>query len=127
MSIIKTWSFLVAFGLSVSVPAFAQGTPDELTPAPEEVCSDLNGAAFGLCNAYCEAQDCDVHSRRSCRRLRRNYLRVTGTPIFPCDGEIACGVVAISNDKPVCGGECPQGSSCVGDDKKCSCEKIDKK
>ena len=28
-------------------------------PTEESVCDGLSGAAFGLCNAYCEAMDCD--------------------------------------------------------------------
>jgi len=34
-------------------------TPDGQTPAEETVCDHESGAAFGLCNAYCEAMDCD--------------------------------------------------------------------
>ncbi len=45
---------LSMFGL----PAIAQ-TPDGETPAEEVVCADETGAAKGLCNAYCEAMDCD--------------------------------------------------------------------
>jgi hypothetical protein len=66
-------------------------TPDGQTPSEEEVCDGLSGPAFGLCNAYCEAQDCDAldPERNSCERLRRNFEKHTGTPIFPCDA--ACG------------------------------------
>jgi len=37
-------------------------TPDGMTPAEEEVCDVLHDATpglYGLCVAYCEAQDCD--------------------------------------------------------------------
>ena len=53
------------FGLSVAVGAvaaavaFAMGTPDGQTPAQETMCDGLTGPAFGLCNAYCGAQDCE--------------------------------------------------------------------
>ncbi len=69
-------------------------TPDGETPAEETVCDGLSGAAFGLCNAYCEAEDCDVLApeRNSCERLRRNFERVMGTPIFPCDPFCGDGV-----------------------------------
>lgn len=41
-------------------PAFAQ-TPDGETPANEGVCDELIGLTpglYGLCVAFCEAQDC---------------------------------------------------------------------
>ena len=41
-----------------AVGTFAQ-TPDGLTPSEETVCDRYEGNAFGLCNAYCEAMDCD--------------------------------------------------------------------
>jgi len=51
---------VLALGLlwSFAVTSDAQ-TPDETTPAEETVCDLYEGAAFGLCNAYCEAMDCD--------------------------------------------------------------------
>ena len=78
-------------GLSVAVGAvaavaLATGTPDGQTPARETVCDGLTGPAFGLCNAYCEAQDCDVQDRPSCDQLRRNFEKRTDTRIFPCEG-----------------------------------------
>ena len=81
--------------------AFAQ-TPDGRTPAEESVCTDagLTGAAFGLCNAYCEAQDCDVHDRPSCERLRKNFAKHTGTRVFPCDP--FCGDGEVNQDFEEC-------------------------
>ena len=75
-------------------------TPDGQTPAEETVCDGLIGAAFRLCNAYCEAQDCDVQEpgRKSCERLRRNFERHTGIPIFPCDGLCGNGIVDAGED-----------------------------
>ena len=37
--------------------AWGRGTPDGMPPSQETVCDGLSGAAFGLCNAFCEAQD----------------------------------------------------------------------
>jgi hypothetical protein len=94
-------------------------TPDGMPPSQETVCSGLSGAAFGLCNAYCEAQDCDVHPRPSCPVLRRNFAKITGSPIFPCD-QRGCGDGVIQRgeecDPP--GSGCPDGRMCRAD---CTC------
>jgi hypothetical protein len=47
--------------LSLGAPLAIAQTPDGSTPAEEDVCTNagLTGAAWGLCNAYCEAMDCD--------------------------------------------------------------------
>ena len=62
-------------------------TPDGETPHAEHICeaARLTGQAYGLCNAYCEAQDCGVHERVSYERLRRNFERKIGLGVFPCD------------------------------------------
>ena len=97
---IVTFAAIAAAGLIVA-GAFAQ-TPDGRTPAEETVCTDagLSGAAFGLCNAYCEAQDCDVNDRPSCERLRENYAKHTGTMVFPCDA--FCGDGEVNQDFEEC-------------------------
>jgi hypothetical protein len=67
--------------------AFGDGTPDESPPAEEEVCSGLLGAAFGLCVAFCEANDCDLYpDSQACDVLRANYSKITGEMAFPCEG-----------------------------------------
>ena len=107
--------------------AFALGTPDGQPPSRETVCDGLHGAAFGLCNAYCEAQDCDVHPRPSCAQLRKNFLKKTGSPVFPCD-RIPCEI----SGAPACNGTCPKGKTCTPEqdaittvpvEKKCECVK----
>ncbi len=68
--------------------AYGNGTPDGQPPAEELVCDNagLERAAFGLCVAYCEAIDCDLHpNRQACRSLRKNYARFTGQELFPCE------------------------------------------
>ena len=78
--------------LAALLPASAS-TPDGQTPAEETVCDGQIGAAFGLCNAYCEAMDCDSPepeaSPRACERVRDNYIRHTGLPL-PCDVVCPC-------------------------------------
>lgn len=43
-------------------------------------CQDLNGAAFGLCTAFCEAQECQLQDpwSTSCQVLYDNYMTQTG-------------------------------------------------
>jgi hypothetical protein len=82
-------------------------TPDKQPPSTETACNGLSGSARGLCNAYCQAQDCDVHPRPSCEVLRKNYQRATGSSQFPCD-HVACGQSA-----PKCNGDCPSGFVCT--------------
>ena len=123
MSIAKK-IIVVLLGLSLSAfPVYAQGTPDGQTPAQEKVCSGLSGAAFGLCNAYCEAQDCDVHRRPSCEILRSNFEKVTGAAHFPCDTVIepACAIVGSDITGPICGGTCDLGGVCVYNGTDCFC------
>ena len=68
--------------------AIGDGTPDESPPAEETVCEDagLVGAAYGLCVAYCEANDCDTFpDSEACDRLWTNYTKITGEESFPCE------------------------------------------
>lgn len=66
-------------------------TPDGTPPSQETTCSGLSGEAYGLCVAYCEAQDCDVNpTKHSCEQLRKNFEELTGSPIFPCDIPPTC-------------------------------------
>ena len=75
MSILKTSivSLIATLCVVSGASALGHGTPDGVTPAVEDICSGLQGAAYGLCNAYCEAQDCDAHPKKSCEHLRTNF------------------------------------------------------
>ncbi len=86
--------------LFVSILVFAvtanAKTPDGMTPAEETVCDGEIGAAYGLCNAYCEAMDCDKYQPnannnkgckekgKGCQRVRENFIRITGRDL-PCE------------------------------------------
>lgn len=81
--------------LLITVGVASAQTPDGIPPANEDVCDPLFGATpglFGLCNAYCEAQDCDFEAAHSaqCRapnpRILINYQRKQqpGDPDMPC-------------------------------------------
>jgi hypothetical protein len=67
---------------------YGDGTPDDMPPAEELPCDavDLPRAAYGLCIAYCEANDCHLQpDKQSCASLRENYERHTGESLLPCD------------------------------------------
>ena len=53
------------------------------------MCDLLSGAAFGLCNAYCEAMDCELlddgddttfpnASEQACLQVKDSFIRITG-------------------------------------------------
>ena len=75
---------------------FAQGTPDHLPPAMETVCDAETGAAYGLCNAYCEAMDCESDapsaSATACDKVRTKFENITGRDL-PC--EVSCPCTSI--------------------------------
>jgi len=54
--------------------------PDRVTPAEEYVCDGHTGKAYGLCNAYCEAMDCDSPDRKAspkaCAQTLANYQKL---------------------------------------------------
>jgi hypothetical protein len=78
-------AILLCLGLGTVVSA---QTPDGETPSQEDVCDGQKGAAFGLCNAYCEAMDCDSDNpnanAKACDRVKGNFERITGERL-PCD------------------------------------------
>jgi hypothetical protein len=86
-------TFLVALLLILFIitPCFAKvhGTPDGQTPHEEDICDGETGAAFGLCNAYCEAMDCDsakpYASVEACNKIKRLFRKHTGGRYMPCD------------------------------------------
>ena len=75
----------------------AAGTPDGFTPAVEAVCDiDKGTNRFGLCNAYCEAMDCDSGSNASakaCSATLANYLKKSGGLEPPCEQQNECPCV----------------------------------
>ncbi len=88
----RTTGLALMAGMMISLPALAlaygDGTPDGQPPAEELPCdaAGLRGAAYGLCIAYCEANDCEIQpDKNACDRLRANYSKLTGEDLFPCD------------------------------------------
>jgi len=65
-------------------------TPDGQPPRRENICDSVTGASFGLCNAFCEAMDCDSPtpqaSATACEKVRSNWEKQQGVGTrFPCD------------------------------------------
>lgn len=79
-------AFFFSLVIVAAVGVFGK-TPDGVTPSQETVCDNEKGAAFGLCNAYCEAMDCtDPNQKASdngCEAVKRNFEKKTGRPL-PC-------------------------------------------
>lgn len=92
--------FLVSAAALIPLPAGA-GTPDGETPSQETICDELQDATpglYGLCVAYCEAQDCDTvdlalsgECRAPSPRLLDRYEARRGPddPPMPCVAEPA--------------------------------------
>ena len=65
------------------------GTADGLTPAVEDICTKwgFSGKVNGLCNAYCEAMDCDSPERQAseqaCTRVFDKIIGSLGDTPFP--------------------------------------------
>ena len=66
-------------------------TPDGETPAEETVCDEVSNSLFGLCNAYCEAMDCDYESpnasEKACEAALSNYMKKSGGEPPPCEDD----------------------------------------
>lgn len=98
---------LIALLTALLAPAAVQAqTPDGTTPAEEAVCDVLHDATpglYGLCVAYCEAQDCDSVGQAlsgQCQTPNPVLLdlferkRRSGDPAMPC--------VSVSTPPPPC-------------------------
>lgn len=86
-------------------PLAIGGTPDGKTPAEETVCDEAGytGKAWGLCNAYCEAMDCDSAqpegSEKACEAIFRNWLKaVDGEEIMPCPTTPECPELGVGEE-----------------------------
>jgi hypothetical protein len=73
---------LSLFTIGASTGVFAM-TPDGSPPSEEAVCDELTGAAHGLCNAFCEAMDCDSEdakaSENACEKMLDRYMKLEET------------------------------------------------
>lgn len=79
--------------------------PNDQTPEQQSICASETGAAKGLCNAYCEAMDCDLGSMSNasplaCAKVKENYVKAKGAgALLPCECPAACaqGVQSLIN------------------------------
>ena len=87
------WSLVLAGLMVLGAGSAWAKTPDGKPPSVETVCDNETGAAFGLCNAYCEAMDCDSPnhhaSDNACAAVKRNFEKKTGRPL-PCELTCPC-------------------------------------
>lgn len=89
MEITSRFGFLVVtLGVAMSIAPSASA--QEGCPSAES-CAGLHGAAFGLCNAACNAMHCGTSaqqaSNNACSRVIGNYFDHTGE-------DLVCGVAA---------------------------------
>lgn len=98
-SIFSKAALAIVTACVINFPVLAE-TADGVTPAVEDVCAGQIGAALGLCNAYCEAMDCDsadaLAAPEACGRVRDKYQTLTGSDL-PCeDGTCPCNSFTIA-------------------------------
>ena len=91
-------SFLAVVMVFTGVAVWAQGTPDGETPANEGVCDDLMWATpglYGLCVAFCEAQDCEpdfavADPFENCNPSNEKLLEIYDRKKQPGDRDMPC-------------------------------------
>jgi hypothetical protein len=79
---------LILFSCAILCSSFAGAQ------STESVCDGEEGAAFGLCNAFCEAMDCDTDnpeaSATACDKVKSKFQQITGNeppclaPVVTC-------------------------------------------
>jgi len=95
-TIIAAAALVLMAGLTGFGGAAIASTPDGETPANEGICDVLIGSTpglYGLCNAYCEAQDLDDYNKEPPNtRILANYnkKRQAGDPDMPCIAAAPC-------------------------------------
>jgi hypothetical protein len=69
-------------------PSIHNGLIPRLNYFIPDVCAAEEGAAYGLCNAYCEAMDCDSDtfkaSDKACIKIYNKFVEYTGQEP-PCE------------------------------------------
>jgi len=109
--------------LCLGTGAALASTPDGQTPSEETVCDSETGAAYGLCNAYCEAMDCDSDdpqaSENACNRVSEKFRQITGEDP-PCAVPLPkCGDCLVSHRGFGCEVPACQAAVCAQSDSDC--------
>ena len=99
MKITVTKIIFLALTLILIPTATEAQTPDGDTPAKETYCDEYSGRAYGICNAWYEAMDCDdpAHKASACDNLKAmlDDLAVDTSPSgetttpCPCFGDLS--------------------------------------
>jgi len=93
MNILASVGFVMLTGLVLVTGSATASTPDGETPANETICDGLKAdgvtkGLYGLCVAYCEAQDLDVAGDKDPpnSKILGNYRKKmnAGDPDMPC-------------------------------------------
>src|SRR5215208_6110421 len=86
--------------LLLCTSAALAATPNGQTPSEKTFCDNETGAAYGLCNAYCEAMDCfsanPGASANACSKVRSMFQNITGRDI-PCEDCPCAGIAGFDN------------------------------
>lgn len=89
-------------------------TPDGLTPSEETVCDVLEDTEYGICNAYCEAMDCDSDnhkaSNKACAKKLEIWNSLVGGQPIPCEAEPG---ITLTKTVNAVDGEIPVGDEVV--------------
>jgi len=85
---------VVAAGLATAVATLPSHAD---TPGEEDVCAVLTGAAWGLCDAYCNAMDCDgvapEGTGSACQDVLDHFADVTDGALPACIDADGDGVI----------------------------------
>jgi len=88
MKITVTKIVFLALTLILIPSTTAAKGPDGQTAAEETVCDGYTGQEYGLCNAYCEALDCESEnpkaSENACMKLLDKFMGLTVGILPPC-------------------------------------------
>jgi hypothetical protein len=88
-SLLSSLPIAMLVGLLASTPTVYAETRDGETPAEETVCGGLEGNMFGICNAYCEAMDCDDPNHKAsdtaCLKKAQQWTAIAGETVLPCN------------------------------------------
>ena len=78
---------LIVFACAILCAGFAGAQPTE------SVCDGEQGAAYGLCNAFCDAMDCDGDpqaSETACNKVQSKFEQVTGHAPPCLEPQLSC-------------------------------------